>query len=363
MQVNTFQEIEDEIISYRDQKLCILLMSGGIDSSVSLVLLKEQWYHVIWIHYNFWHAYKTNKDNKCCNLSDLRDAQIIADKYQTKLFNIDLQKDFYKAIIEPFINAKSQGIHINPCTYCHQYIKYWKIFDLVKKYNIFIASWYYCHIKDGKLSRPKDIKKNQNQSIILCLKPEDLKYMIFPLWPHLKSEVRSLAQIHWLHIQDKAESMGLCFVWEKTVKDFIKSHCDLKPADIYYFDWINQHPLWSKCQWLWLYQIWEKTWFCNPESLYVYNKDILNGKLILSHKKHLLQQSFTSTIYNLLYKPTGKTYQIQFNSNLPPITWHALLQDERLIITFLEPIDWVIPWEIFLIFDKELILWWWIIQS
>lgn len=404
---NTFQDIEKEIKKNLDKKVCILLMSWWIDSSTSLILLQKKWFYVIWVHYNFGRTYKTNLDNKCCNLSDLNDAYNIANKFWVKLFNIDYQKKFENTIIKKFLEKKSKWEHFNPCTLCHDKIKYWDIIKLVKKYNTKIASWYYCKIKNWKLYLPKDEKKNQTQSLIMKIKSEDLKYFEFPLWDYLKSEVREIAKNNWIEIHNKKDSMWLCFVWEKNIKDFIKNYCELKWGDIYLVchagldpasrkkvktqliasqqnnketpqrdvSTTNSKKMSLKHQWLWLYQSWENSWFntiinWKPTPLFVHSKNIKTNSLILCTKEQTKTDTFYSTKFNILNKKmslrgvplSGTTWQsksikIQYNSNMPAIPCTVELRWKKIIIKLKEKIEWIIPWEIFLLFKWKEIIW------
>lgn len=363
---DNFDDIEKEIEKHSWKKICILLMSGGVDSSLCLVLLQKAGYSVIWVHYNFWRTYKTNKENKCCNLNDLSDAYEICNKFWVKLFNIDYSEKFKKTIIDTFLKEKSKWLHFNPCTLCHEKIKYWKILNLVKKYDIFLSSWYYCKIENWKLMRPKDEKKDQTQSLILKIKSEDLKYYVFPLWDYLKWEVRFLAKESWIKVYNKKDSMWLCFVWEKNIKDFIRSYWDLQFWDVYYFDWKIEAKIWKKHKWLWLYEYWENSWFnlkidWNPSPLYVYKKDISNNSLIVAQKEMTLRDSFKSSEYNLLIY-SFKNLRVKYNSNSVSIDCSATLDKWVIEIKLNENFEWIIKWEIFLLFSWEDVVWGWIID-
>lgn len=364
---NSFLDLENEIKKSLWKKICILLMSGWVDSSTCLVLLQKEWYHVIWLHYDFWSTYKTNLENKCCNLSDLKDAYEICKKFWVKLYNIDYKEKFKNIIINVFLEKKSKWEHFNPCSLCHEKIKYWEIIDLVKKYNIFLASWYYCKIKNQKLMVPKDKSKDQTQSLILKIKQEDLKYYVFPLWNYLKSEVRDIAEKSWIKVFNKKDSMWLCFVWEKNIKDFILNYCELKSWDIYFFDWKNKSKIWKKHKWLWLYEIWENSWFnktidLKVEPLFVYEKNILANILILSEKNLTLKKWFISSEFNL-FSENFENVSIRYNSNLPLLEWKVKLQNWKLEIIFNNFIEWIVLWEIFLISRWEELIWGGIIDT
>ncbi len=360
-------DIENEISSNLSKKICVLLMSGWVDSSTCLLLLQKEGFYVIWVHYNFWKTYKTNKENKCCNLSDLNDAREICTKFWVKFFNIDYSEKFRTTIIDVFLREKSKWVHFNPCTVCHEKIKYWEVLDLIKKYNKFIASWYYCKIENWKLMRPKDEDKDQTQSLILKITKEDLKYYKFPLWTYLKSEVRKLAKDGWIKAYDKKDSMWLCFVWEKNIKDFINKNCKLSPWEIYYWDLKFEKKIWKKHKWLWLYEYWENSWLnlkidWKPTPLYVYKKNISNNTLIVSKKELTLRDSFKSRNYNLLSE-NFVNLSVKYNSNLESVKCEARLNDWILEVILWEKMIWVVTWEIFLLFSWNQVVWGWVIEG
>ena len=224
--IKSIEEKILEILKTWETKICIILLSWWIDSSSAAVLLQKDWFTVIWVHYDFWDTYKTNLPNKCCNNEDLGDAERIAKQFDFAIFNLNYIKKFKEDIIDTFIDKKSNWEPFNPCVLCHKKIKYWEVFDLVKKYNIKLASWYYCQIKNWELYFSKDKNKDQTFSMIMDFKKDDLKYLEFPLWKYLKTEVRCIAKNHWIEQFNKKESMWLCFVWEKRVKDFVKNYCN-----------------------------------------------------------------------------------------------------------------------------------------
>lgn len=361
----TLADIESEIIKNKDKKNCLLLMSWWIDSSASLVLLKEKWYFVIWVHYDYGNTYKTNKPNKCCNLDDLSDAKKIADKFWAPFFNLDYRKKFKEEIVSEFIEKKSKWIPYNPCISCHKKIKYAEVLDLVKKYNCKIASWYYCKIDNRKLLRPKDEKKDQTFSIILDFKKEDLEYLEFPLWNFLKTEVRQIAKRSWIEIFNKKDSMWLCFVWEKNTKDFIKNYCKNTPWDIYFFNWDKNEKLGKKHKWLWLYEFWENSGFNKKIDwemiqLFVYKKDIRNNFLILSERKFVEKTFFESSEFNL-FKQVNWEVEIKYNSNEPSISWKLKTKNWKLFVFFNKNIANLIPEQIFVIYSWEECIWWGVI--
>jgi len=410
---SSVEKIEEkivEILETGETKICVILLSWWIDSSTAALLLKENWYSVIWVHYDFWDTYKTNLPNKCCNNEDLGDAERIALQLDFPFFNLNYKEKFRWEIIDTFIEKKSKWTPFNPCILCHQKIKYWEIFDLVKKYDIKIASWYYCRIENWELYFSKDKNKDQTFSMIMDFKKSDLKYLEFPLGKYLKNEVRCIAKNHKIEKYNKKESMWLCFVWEKKVKDFIKNYCDNKEWKIYYWnsDSENFEFMWKNKlhKWLWLYEVWENSGFNRrnqvpglekktnlenknwekeirkkvpgPVQLFVYKKISEKNILILAEKEKIFHKKFFSKNFNILWelkKWEEKNLKIKYNSNEEEIEWKVFLKNnplnppcqgevktsEILEITLDKEIQSIIPWQIFVLIDDEnweKIFWW-----
>ena len=380
---SSIKNIEEKIIETLESwetKICIILLSWWIDSSAAAVLLQENWYKIIWVHYDFWNTYKTNLPNKCCNNEDLNDAERIAKQFNFPFFNLDYKEKFKTEITDTFIEKKSKWEPFNPCILCHKKIKYWEILDLVKKYDIRLASWYYCQIKNWKLYFSKDKNKDQTFSMIMDFKKEDLKYFEFPLWKYLKNEVRCIARNHWINIFNKKESMWLCFVWEKKVKDFIKNYCKNTEWKIYFWNSENENFefMWKNKlhKWLWLYEIWENSGFnknifnsekniFEQKKLFIYKKIPEKNILIIAEKNKIFHKKFFSKNFNILWDLKTweeKKLKIKYNSNEKEISWKIFLNEKNILEVFLEKkIQSIIPWQIFVLIDdknNEKIFWW-----
>ena len=374
------EDIERKILDFLkkwETKICILLLSWGIDSSTCAVLLKEKWYQIIGVHYDFWNTYKTNLPNKCCNDKDLSDAERIAKQFNFPFFNLNYQKKFKDEIIDEFIEKKSKWIPFNPCILCHKKIKYWEIFDLIKKYWIKLASWYYCKIENWELFFSKDKNKDQTFSMIMDFKKDDLKFLEFPLGKYLKSEIRCIAKNHWIESFNKKESMGLCFVWEKKVKDFIKNYCKNEKWKIFFWNWKDFEFLW-KHEGLGLYEVWErsgfnkkieKKWFFKkiisfftkktqkPKNLFVYKKIPEKNILILAEKEKIFHKKFYSKNFNILWDLKiweEKKMKIKYNSNEKEVEWKIFLKEKNFLeIELKSKIQSIIPNQIFVLIDKK----------
>ena len=211
-------------------KKVIVGLSGGVDSSVSALLLKEQGYDVVGLFMKNWHDESVTISEDCPWLDDSNDAMLIAQKIGIPFQTVDLSKQYYSRIINYMFNEYERGRTPNPDVLCNREIK----FDIFLEIAInlgadYIATGHYCQIEkihnDDKeiyrLLAGRD--KNKDQSYFLCqLNQEQLSKSIFPIGHMKKSEVRDLAKRNNLVTADKKDSQGLCFVGKVKLPDFLK---------------------------------------------------------------------------------------------------------------------------------------------
>ena len=211
-------------------KKVIVGLSGGVDSSVSALLLKEQGYDVVGLFMKNWHDESVTISEDCPWLDDSNDAMLIAQKIGIPFQTVDLSKQYYSRIINYMFNEYERGRTPNPDILCNREIK----FDIFLEIAInlgadYIATGHYCQIEkihnDDKeiyrLLAGRD--KNKDQSYFLCqLNQEQLSKSIFPIGHMKKSEVRDLAKRNNLVTADKKDSQGLCFVGKVKLPDFLK---------------------------------------------------------------------------------------------------------------------------------------------
>ncbi|WP_350245249.1 tRNA 2-thiouridine(34) synthase MnmA [Deinococcus sonorensis] len=203
-------------------------MSGGVDSSVSAALLKEQGYEVIGAMMRFWPDEKrVDTFDSCCSPDAAYEARRVADQVGVPFYLLDYREQFRQHIMEPFIEEYRAGRTPNPCVNCNTKVKF---DELVKKARMlgcdYVATGHYVKRLDTErgveFHRGDDPRKDQTY-FLWGTPREALPYILFPVGTLEKPQVRALAADHGLLTAQKPESQNICFV-PGTVREFVAEY-------------------------------------------------------------------------------------------------------------------------------------------
>ena len=211
-------------------KKVIVALSGGVDSSVSALLLKQQGYEVIGLFMKNWHDESVTISDECPWLDDSNDAMLVADKLGIPFQTIDLSKEYHSRIIDYMFYEYENGRTPNPDVLCNREIKFDIFLDIALNLGAdYIATGHYCQIdkinKDNKeiYRLLAGVDDNKDQSYFLCqLNQNQLAKAIFPIGHLTKSQVRDIAKKNNLITANKKDSQGLCFVGKVKLPDFLR---------------------------------------------------------------------------------------------------------------------------------------------
>lgn len=205
-------------------------MSGGVDSSVSALLLLQQGYNVTGVYMKNWS--RDLPGMKCPWAEDLADAKRIAVKLGIDFEVWDFEEAYREKVVGYMLSEFKKGLTPNPDIMCNQEIKFKLFYEKAMDRGAdFIATGHYAKTQDGKLLRAQDENKDQTYFLYRISK-ESLKHTLFPIGDMLKPEVKKLAEANGLHNAYKKESMGVCFVGEVGMKDFLKEYIEINPGEI-----------------------------------------------------------------------------------------------------------------------------------
>jgi len=222
------------------KKRVVVGLSGGVDSSVTAYLLKEQGYEVIGMFMKNWHDDSVTISNECPWLDDSNDAMIVAQHLGIPFQAIDLSAEYKERIVDYMFAEYKAGRTPNPDILCNREIKFDVFLDAAIKLGAdYVATGHYCRKgeieKDGKqifkLLAGKD--PNKDQSYFLCqLTQQQLSKALFPIGELLKFEVRAIAKEAGLVTAEKKDSQGLCFVGKVHLPDFLQQRLEPKKGKV-----------------------------------------------------------------------------------------------------------------------------------
>ena len=221
-------------------KTVVVGISGGVDSSVAAILLKNQGYNVIGLFMRNWDSTLNNdflgnpnlNNNICPQEEDYNDAVKVCKKIGIPLHRIDFVKEYWNYVFTYFLDELKKGRTPNPDVMCNKYIKFDMFAKKARELGAdYIATGHYARMIDGKLYKGKDLNKDQTYFLSQVSK-EQLKNVLFPVGELEKSEVRKIAHKYDLITADKKDSTGICFIGERNFKHFLENYLPNNPGDI-----------------------------------------------------------------------------------------------------------------------------------
>jgi len=212
----------------------LVAMSGGIDSTVTAIMLHEQGYEVIGITMKTWdyaNSGGTKKETGCCSLDSINDARQVSVDMGFHHFIVDIREEFGDYVIDNFVDEYLAGRTPNPCVLCNTHIKWDAMLRRADALDCeFIATGHYAQIMeaDGRRWIKKGVDDNKDQSYVLWgLTQDALRRSRFPLGPYTKPEVRQMAaDAGYTDLSKKGESYEICFVPDNDYRGFLKRRVD-----------------------------------------------------------------------------------------------------------------------------------------
>ncbi len=214
------------------KKKVLVGLSGGVDSSVSIALLKEQGYDVTGVFIKVW----TPDFLPCTWKEERRDAMRVCAHLNIPFLTFDCEKEYKEAVVDYMIAEYKAGRTPNPDVMCNKNVKFGAFLNKALEMGAdFVATGHYSiNEKDGKGFHLKEsVDKNKDQSYFLwTLNQEQLKHILFPVGGMIKPEVRKLAGKFGLPTADKKDSQGLCFMGKVDMMDFLKHYLKAEKGNV-----------------------------------------------------------------------------------------------------------------------------------
>ena len=226
-------------------------MSGGVDSSVAALLLKEQGYEVIGVTMRLWSVERDDVpavSRSCCSVEDVDDARRVCQAIGAPHYFLNFEREFQEHVVEYFVQEYDRGRTPHPCLACNDKIK----FDFLLRRAMFldadyIATGHYARIRSNgtglKLLTGVDEGKDQSY-VLFTLTQNELKRLLLPVGEYPKSEIRRLAAEGGLSVADKPDSQEICFIPDGDYRKFVGERSKPKPGNFVDADGniLGDHP-------------------------------------------------------------------------------------------------------------------------
>lgn len=205
-------------------------MSGGVDSSVTAALLKEQGYDVTGVYMKNWT--QDLPGMKCPWADDLADAKRVAVQLGIDFKVFDFETEYRQKVVDYMIDEYKRGRTPNPDIMCNQEVKFKLFLEAALEDGAdMIATGHYARVKDGQLLKAVDANKDQTYFLYRVTR-QALEKTLFPLGDYQKSEVRTMAQERGLYTATKKDSQGICFVGQIGIREFLSQYVEQTAGSI-----------------------------------------------------------------------------------------------------------------------------------
>ena len=217
----------------KDTKV-VVGISGGVDSSVAALLLKEEGYDVVGIFMKNWD--ETDENGVCTAEEDYEDAVKVANQIGIPYYAINFEKEYYDRVFTYFLDEYKKGRTPNPDIMCNKEIKFKAFLAYAKKLGAdYIATGHYARVdrSTDETIMLRGLDNNKDQTYFLSqLSQDQIKDVLFPVGNLQKSEVRDIAHKYKLATADKKDSTGICFIGERNFNEFLSNYLPAKPGNI-----------------------------------------------------------------------------------------------------------------------------------
>ena len=276
-------------------------MSGGVDSSVSAIILKEKGYELIGTTLEMY------SQGECANVNTSSDAKVICDFIGIQHFTYDCKEEFKNRVIDDFINCYANCKTPNPCIECNRYMKFRFMYEKAKELGCkYIATGHYAKTEYSEEYQRWVLKKSnagkKDQSYVLWNIPKELiEYVLFPLAEfENKDEIREIARKNNLKVANKPDSEDICFIPDGNYKKFLESNSEIKPKQGNIVN--SKGEILGKHAGLYNYTIGQRKGLgiSNPVPLFVLGFNKEKNEVIVGEEKELYSKEITVKDINLL---------------------------------------------------------------
>lgn len=348
----------------------MLAMSGGVDSSAALVLLKDE-YDVMGVTLRLFDNEDTGENTKtCCSLADVQDAASVAAKFGIPHYVFNLKQRFRKDVMNRFIESYLTGKTPNPCIDCNKYLKFDEMLNRAKLLECsYLATGHYARVEydneKGRYLLKKAIYDGtvnpKDQSYVLyTLTQEQLKHLVLPLGTLSKNTVRALAEEHGLVNSNKPDSQDICFVPTGDYADFLKHNVSELPGEGDYLD-IEGNVI-GKHEGFWKYTIGQRRGIkiSLGKQVYVIDKNPIKNTVTLGGKEYLLRDSLLADDINWIsIDPPSSPFEAYAKTRYSQTEQPCIvtpLSDQKIRVDFKEPQRAITPGQRVVLYEGDIVI-------
>ncbi|PIE41219.1 MAG: tRNA 2-thiouridine(34) synthase MnmA [Gammaproteobacteria bacterium] len=350
----------------------IIGMSGGVDSSVSALLLQQQGYDVEGLFMKNWE--EDDGTEYCTAITDLADAQAVADQLGIKLHTANFAAEYWDNVFELFLTEYKAGRTPNPDILCNKEIKFKAFLDYAIELGAdYIATGHYARRSVTQTSNQgsyanliKGLDHNKDQSYFLhAVTGDRIAKTLFPLGDMEKPAVRELARKHGFINHDKKDSTGICFIGERRFKDFLEQYIPAQPGDM--ID--QQGKVIGRHSGLMFYTIGQRQGLgigglsdSNDEPWYVLQIDLENNRLLVGQGNNnplLFSGALTTShIHWISDQPPAFPFKCKAKTRYRQPDQHCeiIATDNEYKVVFAEPQRAVTPGQYVVFYDNDICL-------
>lgn len=324
-----------------ENKRVLLGMSGGVDSSVAAILLKNQGYEVIGV------TLELLKESNKCNPTMYADAKNVCDTLGMPYYVFNYYSEFKKYVVQDFINCYSNCKTPNPCIECNKYIKFGIMYEKAKELGCnYIATGHYAKTEYSKEYNKWVLKKSKagkkDQSYVLWNMPQELvEHVLFPLSDfENKEQIREIAQKYNLKVANKPDSEDICFVPDGNYKKFLENNSNIKPKQGNIVN--NKGEILGKHTGLYNYTIGQRKGLgiSNKVPLFVLGFNKEKNEVIVGEEKELYKKEIILTDINLVLVNEIKEFmevevKTRYSAKVAKAT--IIQEDKQIKVIFEEP--------------------------
>ncbi len=341
-------------------------MSGGVDSSVTALLLKEQGYDVIGVFMKNWDD--TDEFGVCTATEDYKDVALVANKIGIPYYSINFEKEYWDKVFTYFLDEYKKGRTPNPDVMCNKEIKFKAFLDYAMELGAdYVATGHYARVRrdeNNVAHMLRGVDNNKDQTYFLNqLSQEQLSKVMFPLGEMDKKEVRRIAEEAGLATAKKKDSTGICFIGEKDFKQFLMNYLPAQPGNMVTLDGevVKQHDG------LMYYTIGQRKGLgiggngTSNEPWFVIGKDLEKNELYVGqgyehpalYATHLEASDFSFTTHSEMPETFHCTAKFRYRQSDVGVTVHLNKEDSTAKIEFDEPARAITPGQAIVLYDGE----------